>query len=361
MNKFVRSLGVALGIALMGQSVASADPVAFLDGGNNAVTPAGDDISYKLSGISVNFDGTMYTDVYFSTNNVLSFGVGAADFADFPASNIPSVSFNARDWTVDWAGNGGEQADEYMTAELSGNILTLTTAATPFASGNPNSVTPTTTVITVSGVGGQATFSYTVNGAAGSDYSLTAPRTAVRLLNGNLVALSAYNASKVRANSLKMVTTPTLSQSGNTMSCSPGTYKFLNGGSTEEAQNLGALVYTLVVDGKAVSRLGAGSYTSLPAHFFPAITQSVSGSADMKGASWDVSALKNFDARCEVYGWQSGGNIQSSSAQISDAVKTAEIAAMAKAREEERAAANAANFTKEAREMRKRIAARSGK
>ena len=80
----------------------------------------------------------------------------------------------------------------------------------------------------------------------------------------------------------------------------------------------------------------------------------------MKGASWDVSALKNFDARCEVYAWQSGGNIQSSSAQISDAVKTAEIAAMAKAREEERAAANAANFTKEAREMRKRIAARSG-
>jgi hypothetical protein len=41
-------------------------------------------------------------------------------------------------------------------------------------------------------------------------------------------------------------------------------------------------------------------------------------------------------------------------------VKTAEIAAKAQAWEDQRAAANAANFTKEAREMRKRIAARSG-
>jgi len=163
------------------------------------------------------------------------------------------------------------------------------------------------------------------------------------------------------SNSIRVDSVGEITANEKTISCSPGTYTFLNGGSTEEAQNLEALIYTLVVDGKAVSRLGAGSYTGLPSHLFPAITQSVSGTADMKGATWDVSALTNFDARCEIHAWQSGGNVQSTTAQFSDYVKTAEIAAKAQAWEKQRAAANAANFTKEAREMRKRIAARSGK
>jgi hypothetical protein len=77
-------------------------------------------------------------------------------------------------------------------------------------------------------------------------------------------------------------------------------------------------------------------------------------------AMWDVSKLSNFEAHCEVTVAKGGSMFNSSSNKFEDAVKNAEKNAAAQAWEDQRAAANAANFTKEAREMRKRIAARSG-
>lgn len=367
-KKFSKVLGLATAIFLFSQSTAFAEPITlvfdstptYTSFGESVEMPDsenGDDDSYQLQGVSLNFDGTTYNDVYISVNSVLSFGNGDITFSEIPLT--PSISFGSQDYTVDY---NGASADEVLTAERNGNIITITIAGRLYPDNGVGDTAALNTVIITIDTSSGSSYSYTLNGVAGSDYSLNEPRTGARLANGEIISLSAINTRSYvnRSNALRVTTRPVLGQSGNTLSCSPGSYVFLNGGSTEEAQNLGALVYTLVIDGKPVSRLGAGSYASLPSHFFPAFAQTVQGTADMKGATWDVSALKNFDARCEVYAWQSGGNIQSTSEQISDLVKAAEIAAKAKAWEDQRASATAANFTKEAREMRKRIAARSG-
>ena len=367
-SKFSKVLGLASVFYLFSQSAAFAEPITLVfDSAPNinisgesveyADTENGDDDAYQLQGVSLNFDGTTYNDVFISVNSVLSFGNGDITYSEIPLT--PSISFGSKDYTVDF---NGASADEVLSAERNGNIITITLAGRLYPdNGVGNTVALNTVIITIDTSSGSS-YSYTLNGAAGSDYSLTAPRTGARLANGDIISLSAINArSQVNhSNSLRVTAPPVLAQSGTNLSCSSGSYIFLNGGSTEQTANLGALVYTLVIDGKPVSRLGAGSYSSIPSHFFPAIAQSIQGSADMKGATWDVSTLKNFDARCEVYAWQSGGNIQSSSATISDSVKLAAIAAKAQAWEDQRAAATAANFTKEAREARKRAAARGG-
>ncbi len=367
-SHFLKLLGFATAFFLFSQSAAFADPITLVfDSAPNrnisgesvawADTENGDDDAYQLQGVTLNFDGTTYNEVFISVNSVLSFGNGDITYNEIPLT--PSISFGSQDYTVDYQ---GASADEVLTAERIGNIITITIAGRLYPDDGAGITASLNTVVITIDTSSGSSYSYTLNGAAGSDYSLTEPRTGARLTNGEIISLSALNARSFvnHSNMLKVLSRPVLTQTDDTMSCSPGSYVFLNGGSTEEAQNLGALVYTLVIDGKPVSRLGAGSYASLPSHFFPAFTQTVQGSADMKGATWDVSALKNFDARCEVYAWQSGGNIQSTSEQISDAVKAAEIAAKAQAWEDQRASATAANFTKEAREMRKRLAARSG-
>jgi hypothetical protein len=367
-KKFSKVLGLATAIFLFSQSAAIAEPITlvfdsspnFTFGGvstEQSDSANGDDDSYQLQGVSLNLDGNYYNEVFISVNSVLSFGNGDITYEEFPAA--PSISFGSQDYTVDY---NGASADEVLTAERNGNIITITIAGRLYPDNGAGDTAALNTVVITIDTSNGSSYSYTLNGVAGSDYSLNEPRTGARLANGEIISLSAINARSYvsRSNALRVTTRPVVGQSGNTLSCSPGSYVFLNGGSTEEAQNLGALVYTLVIDGKPVSRLGAGSYASLPSNLFPAFAQTVQGTADMKGATWDVSALKNFDARCEVYAWQSGGNIQSTSEQISDAVKAAEIAAKAQAWEDQRASATAANFTQQAREMRKRIAARSG-
>ena len=339
-------------------SSVNADPVTFLDSSNASVTPSGDDVAYKLSGISLNFDGTTYTDVYVSLNNVLSFGVGTTVYADFPASDIPSVSMNADDWTVDFY--GGAQADEYLTADLTGNVLTITNAAIPYGSGAGNTVTPTVSVLTVTGVGGAATFSYTVNGSAGTDYSLSAPRTAVRTANGSLIPLSQYNGRWTPGSVLTATSQPKLSQKLDEISCTSGSYSYMNAGVTSQNSSVQAAVYELVIDGNVVSRLIGGNSALIPLGTLSTLTNQLSGTASLASATWALAGKKDFSAYCQVKVWQGSVSGTAVSSQIDDSAKLAAIAAKAQAWEDQRAAATAANFTKEAREARKRAAARGG-
>ncbi len=81
-------------------------------------------------------------------------------------------------------------------------------------------------------------------------------------------------------------------------------------------------------------------------------------------AIFDLGSLKNFSAYCQVQAVGFNSSFLSRTQTIIDQAKRVGIAAATQSAEAEleaqRASATAANFTKEAREMRKRIAARSG-
>ncbi len=140
-------------------------------------------------------------------------------------------------------------------------------------------------------------------------------------------------------------------------SCTPGTYKSTNGSAAE----VNSFVYTLFVNNQPVSRMAVDPTATISPHLFAPITHSVQGVTTGSKITWDISKLTNFDARCEVTVAHSGSLLTTSSNEFTDAVKLVESNAKAQAWENQRAAANAANFTKEAREMRKRIASRSSR
>lgn len=74
--------------------------------------------------------------------------------------------------------------------------------------------------------------------------------------------------------------------------------------------------------------------------------------------TWDTSAYKDYTAHCEITAFASSASSNSSSETLADSAFKARIAAAAQAWEDQRSTATAANFTKEMREMRKRLAAR---
>jgi hypothetical protein len=323
-----RIFGFSIALVLMGQSAASADFEGPFAPAN--WTFSGDAASNSLSSTQMQITSLDRTlgQPKFGTETSSSYSISVPYF-------VAELSFSYSYTTNDVNGSNFDMA-QYGVGGAATNLVQV----------NPNQGYTESGTVSLAGIGGQ-TFSIIQNALDTKLGSAT-------------ITITNFSARNRNMNELRLDSAPVATEKAGVISCSPGTYTFLNGGSTEQAANLGALVYTLVIDGKPVSRLGAGSSSSLPAHLFPAFAQTVQGTADMKGATWDVSAMKNFDARCEVYAWQSGVNVQSTSEQISDAVKAAEIAAKSKAWEDQRASATAANFTQQAREMRKRIAARSG-
>jgi len=138
----------------------------------------------------------------------------------------------------------------------------------------------------------------------------------------------------------------TTTEKNNVVSCTPGKYTFLNGGSTAETANIQSYVYTLLVNGKAVSTLSSDNFRSVASHMFPTIAGNMAGTATLEGATWDLKGMSNYSAACQVYATQSGGNIQSVTTAVHDAVAlaAAEEAAANVARNQEIISAwNAAN------------------
>jgi hypothetical protein len=163
---------------------------------------------------------------------------------------------------------------------------------------------------------------------------------------------------RASGNSLRLDKAGTITENSNVVSCTPGTYTFLNGGSTPETANIQSYVYTLLVNGKAVSTLSTDGFRSVPTHLFPTIAGNMAGTATLTSATWDLKGMSNYSATCQVYAVQSNGNTQALTNTVYDSVAIAEANAKAQAWEDQRSTATAANFTKDMREMRKRLAAR---
>ena len=124
-------------------------------------------------------------------------------------------------------------------------------------------------------------------------------------------------------NALRVDTLGTTSEKNNVVSCSPGKYTFLNGGATPETAKIQSFVYTLLVNGKAVSTLSSDNFKTANASFFPTIAGNLAGNATLDGATWDLKGMSNYSAQCQVYATQSGGNIQSVTTGTYDSVALA--------------------------------------
>jgi hypothetical protein len=127
-------------------------------------------------------------------------------------------------------------------------------------------------------------------------------------------------------NALRLDEAGTTTEKSNVVSCTPGKYTFLNGGSTAETAKIQSYVYTLLVNGKAVSTLSSDNFRSVASHLFPTIAGNMAGTATLEGATWDLKGMSNYSAACQVYATQSGGNIQSVTTAAHDAVALAAAA-----------------------------------
>jgi hypothetical protein len=127
-------------------------------------------------------------------------------------------------------------------------------------------------------------------------------------------------------NALRLDTAGTTTEKNNVVSCTPGKYTFLNGGSTPEVAKIQSYVYTLLVNGKAVSTLSTDNFKSVASHLFPTIAGNMAGTATLEGATWDLKGMSNYSAACQVYATQSSGNIQSVTTEAHDAVALAAAA-----------------------------------
>jgi hypothetical protein len=132
-----------------------------------------------------------------------------------------------------------------------------------------------------------------------------------------------------RSDSLRLDAAGVTTEKSNVVSCTPGKYTFLNGGSTPQASNIQSYVYTLLVNGKAVSTLSSDNFKSVASHLFPTIAGNMAGTATLEGATWDLKGMSNYSAQCQVYATQSGGNIQSVTTAANDSVALATAAAEA--------------------------------
>jgi hypothetical protein len=140
-----------------------------------------------------------------------------------------------------------------------------------------------------------------------------------------------YNGYYRNGNALRLDTAGSTTEKNNVVSCTPGKYTFLNGGSTAETAKIQSYVYTLLVNGKAVSTLSSDGFKTVAAHQFPTIAGNMAGTATLDAATWDLKGMSNYSAQCQVNAFQSNANAQSLTTEAHDSVALAAAAEAASA------------------------------
>ena len=150
-------------------------------------TCSGDDIGYQIPIAStITFDGVEYSNIYATTNSVITFGQPDGTFHTYPST--PSISLYSMDWYPGASGTSG--LDIYYSEggfQLNLNMV-------PF--GNYGAQPSTVNIlVAITNTGGLAvSYSY-----QGPEYQNL--RTGVRLHDGSIVSLEAWGATPVVAGS----------------------------------------------------------------------------------------------------------------------------------------------------------------
>jgi hypothetical protein len=151
------------------------------------VTNGGDDVSYQIPlTTTVIFDEVTYSNVYATTNSVITFGNPDGTYWTYP--NTPSVSIESRDW---WA-LPTQMPDTHFIIKVSDGGFQVDGAYRPFGT-----MTGEVTSIVI-------TAQITLNGEVEYTYAVEGPlyggeRTGARLNDGSIVTLEAIGITEVTA------------------------------------------------------------------------------------------------------------------------------------------------------------------
>jgi hypothetical protein len=146
-------------------------------------TCGGDDVSYQIPlTTTVTFDGVTYSNIYATTNSVITFGQPDGTYWTYPST--PSISLYSFDWVVypQW------RSDEHLIIRSSDGGFQVDISARPIWL--QNTTEPTRIVITAAILSdGTVAMAYTLSGP---EYPDNNPRTGVRLNNGEVVDFETY-------------------------------------------------------------------------------------------------------------------------------------------------------------------------
>lgn len=148
-------------------------------------TCSGDDISYQIPiATTITFDGIEYSNVYATTNSVITFGQPDGTYWDYPRT--PSISLYSMDW---FPGQGGTSGLDIYYSE-GGFQISLNMVPYGNYSAQPSTVN---ILVAITSNGGIAvSYSY-----QGPEYSNM--RTGVRLHDGSIVTLEAWGATQIQS------------------------------------------------------------------------------------------------------------------------------------------------------------------
>ena len=148
-------------------------------------TCSGDDIGYQIPiATSIIFDGVQYSNVYATTNSVITFGSPDPTFWDYPIT--PSISLYSMDWFPGASGTSG--LDIYYSE--GGFQINLNMVPFGNYSAQPSTVN---ILVAITNTGGIAvSYSY-----QGPQYQ--GMRTGVRLHDGSIVSLESWGATQISA------------------------------------------------------------------------------------------------------------------------------------------------------------------
>ena len=148
-------------------------------------TCSGDDVSYQIPiATTITFDGVQYSNIYATTNSVITFGQPDGTFWQYP--NTPSISLYSMDWFPGRSGTSG--LDIYYSE--GGFQINLNMVPFGNYSAQPSTVNILVAITNTGGI--SVAYSY-----QGPEYANM--RTGVRLHDGSIVSLEAWGATQVSA------------------------------------------------------------------------------------------------------------------------------------------------------------------
>jgi hypothetical protein len=157
-------------------------------------TCGGDDTSYQIPiATTITFDGVEYSNIYATTNSVITFGQPDNTYWTYPST--PSISLYSMDWVSGWY-----NAPDTLNISYSEGGFQLSLQVIPFGQWNAPEASNINILVAITNTGGiSVAYSY-----QGPEYPNL--RTGVRLHDGSIVSLEEWGATRVQPGS----STPTL-------------------------------------------------------------------------------------------------------------------------------------------------------
>ena len=150
-------------------------------------TCSGDDVSYQIPiATTIRFDGIEYSNIYATTNSVITFGRPDGTFSTYPST--PSISLYSMDW---FPGRDGTSGLDIYYSE-GGFQINLNMVPYGSYGAQPSTVNILVAITNTGGI--SVAYSY-----QGPEYSNM--RTGVRLHNGQIVSLEQWGATQVSPSS----------------------------------------------------------------------------------------------------------------------------------------------------------------